>query len=70
MKEDLTLADRTFHCQQCGLVIDRDLNAVLNLAKLAGSSPDTLNACGGTSAGTKLPLRVKLAPVKQEADAV
>lgn len=49
--EYLTLADRTFHCQQCGLVIDRDLNAALNLARLAESSSDTQNACGGESAG-------------------
>jgi putative transposase len=29
-KEDLTLADRIFSCD-CGLVIDRDLNAAINL---------------------------------------
>ena len=29
---DLTLSDRTFHCEQCGLVLDRDLNAAINLA--------------------------------------
>jgi hypothetical protein len=34
---DLTLSDRTFHCEQCGLVLDRDLNAAINLEKLAGS---------------------------------
>ena len=41
---DLTLADRTFHCQQCGLVLDRDLNAAINLVQLAGSSSDSQNA--------------------------
>jgi putative transposase len=35
--EELTLSDRTFHCESCGLVLDRDLNAAINLAKLAGS---------------------------------
>jgi putative transposase len=30
-KDDLTLADRTFVCEQCGNVLDRDLNAALNL---------------------------------------
>jgi putative transposase len=49
---ELTLADRTFHCQQCGLVLDRDLNAAINLAKLAGSLSDSLNACGADSAGS------------------
>ena len=29
--EDLTLSDRIFHCEQCGLVRDRDLNAAINL---------------------------------------
>ncbi len=32
---DLTLADRVFICQQCGLTINRDLNAAQNLAALA-----------------------------------
>ena len=30
-KTDLTLADRVYHCPFCGLVIDRDLNAALNI---------------------------------------
>ena len=32
---DLQLADRVFVCQECGLVIDRDLNAARNLERLA-----------------------------------
>jgi putative transposase len=35
VKAKLTLAERTFRCETCGLVIDRDLNAARNLAKLA-----------------------------------
>lgn len=31
-KKDLNLSDRTYTCQKCGLVIDRDLNASINLA--------------------------------------
>ncbi|GCE23325.1 RNA-guided endonuclease InsQ/TnpB family protein [Dictyobacter kobayashii] len=35
--EDLTLSDRLFQCKECGYVIDRDLNAAINLAlKAAG----------------------------------
>ena len=30
-KTDLTLADRVYHCLACGLAIDRDLNAALNI---------------------------------------
>jgi putative transposase len=33
-KPSLTLADRTYHCDGCGLRIDRDLNAAVNLARL------------------------------------
>jgi putative transposase len=35
VKTKLTLAERTFTCEVCGLRIDRDLNAAHNLAKLA-----------------------------------
>lgn len=32
IKRDLKLQDRTYVCPECGLVIDRDLNAAINLA--------------------------------------
>lgn len=32
--KDLKLKDRVFICQECGLVIDRDLNASINLCKI------------------------------------
>lgn len=35
MKNDLTLSDRTFICESCGSVLDRDVNAALNLAACA-----------------------------------
>ena len=31
IKKDLKLSDRTYICKECGLVIDRDLNASINL---------------------------------------
>jgi putative transposase len=46
VKQKLSLSERAFKCEICGFECDRDLNAALNLAQLAGSSPDTLNACG------------------------
>ena len=49
--DDLSLADRVFRCEHCGLVLDRDLNAAKNLAKLADSSSDSQNACGEASSG-------------------
>ena len=37
IKKDLKLSDRTYVCPHCGLVIDRDYNAALNLMKHAAS---------------------------------
>ncbi|TBR59556.1 transposase [Mastigocladus laminosus UU774] len=34
-KETLTLNERVFECNHCGFVIDRDLNAAINLKKIA-----------------------------------
>ena len=67
--EDLTLADRTFCCEDCGQALDRDLNAASNLATLAGSSSERQNACGEESAGWGLRAQVNLSPVKQEPNA-
>lgn len=36
-KPNLTLADRMYACEHCGLMIDRDLNAAVNLARLGGT---------------------------------
>lgn len=33
VKKDLTLKDRMYKCDVCGLVIDRDFNAALNLSR-------------------------------------
>ena len=45
VKAKLSLSERTFNCDACGLTIDRDLNAAINI-KVAGSAPETLNARG------------------------
>ncbi|HEU5199349.1 MAG TPA: RNA-guided endonuclease TnpB family protein, partial [Ktedonobacterales bacterium] len=66
--EDLELGDRMFRCRNpqipCDLALDRDLNAAINLSKLADSSPESQNACGAGSAG-----RSRKAPVKLPAQA-
>ena len=46
VKAKLSLSERTFDCDACGLSIDRDLNAAINI-RVAGSAPETLNARGG-----------------------
>lgn len=35
IKKDLKLSDRTYVCANCGIVLDRDLNAAINLANQA-----------------------------------
>ena len=47
VKAKLSLSERTYRCESCGLVLDRDLNAAINLM-VAGSAPETLNAHGET----------------------
>ena len=44
-KAKLSLSERTFNCDACGLSMDRDLNAAINI-QVAGSAPETLNARG------------------------
>lgn len=46
VKAKLPLSERTFSCNDCGLSIDRDLNAAINI-EVAGSAPEMLNARGG-----------------------
>ena len=47
VKAKLSLSERTYRCDSCGLVLDRDLNAAINIC-VAGSAPETLNARGAT----------------------
>ncbi|MEU7172051.1 IS607 family element RNA-guided endonuclease TnpB [Micromonospora tulbaghiae] len=39
VKTKLALSEREYHCQTCGLILDRDLNAARNLAALAAPTP-------------------------------
>ena len=48
VKAKLLLENRTYHCETCGLELDRDLNAAINLARWASTAP----AVNTTSAGT------------------
>lgn len=52
----LTLKDRTFTCGSCGLVLDRDLNAAVNLAAWAENHPPAVTdgmECGGARLGDR-----------------
>ena len=46
VKAKLSLNERVYRCDGCGLVMDRDLNAAVNIL-VAGSAPETINARGG-----------------------
>jgi len=73
-KKTLKLGTRTFRCEGCGAVLDRDLNAALNLkqsgtASSAGSSRGNAGeACGEGSSGRSGDTLVKLSSMKQEPD--
>ena len=75
MKAKLSLAERTYRCDSCGLVLDRDLNAAINIL-VAGSAPETLNAHGETvrrsdrSSGHRTRVAVKCEPSVRHLGAV
>ena len=52
VKTKLSLSQRSYECEACGLVIDRDLNAAINIMNVAQSCGETLNGRGGNSAGS------------------
>lgn len=46
VKDELKLSERTFRCDSCGLVIDRDLNAAVNLMRISTVKTTGSNAPG------------------------
>jgi len=66
VKDEMPLSIRVYECEHCGLVLDRDLNAALNL--VAVSSTETLNACGDLA--STVPARaLRAGSLKQEVNA-
>ncbi len=45
VKAKLSLSERTYRCDHCGLTLGRDVNAACNLVKLAASGAESLNVC-------------------------
>lgn len=82
-KEDITLSDRIYRCDNCGLVIDRDLNSAINILKIGLSKVETTTVknlptdCGNVMPverkattrilGSNPYIRVSYTSVKQEA---
>ena len=67
MKSELSLSERTYRCDSCGMVLDRDTNAAANLAAWAEAEVSSVaqvpdlqaggrvnNVRGGSSAGHRL----------------
>ncbi|MFY7804339.1 MAG: RNA-guided endonuclease InsQ/TnpB family protein [Limnoraphis robusta] len=50
LKDSMLLSERVYQCENCGISLDRDLNAAKNLASMAGSLP--VSACGLDGADT------------------
>ena len=65
VKAKLSLSERTYSCEHCGLVIDRDLNAAINI-NVAGGAPETKNAHGGSGSRDDLLSRATQDPLKCE----
>jgi putative transposase len=71
LKENLTLQDRTYNCE-CGLIIDRDLNAAFNLEKYGliklknTESSSEIKACGESVSLSDALLDHKAVSLKQE----
>ena len=64
VKAKLSLAERVYRCEHCGLTIDRDLNAAINIM-VAGSAPETVNARGGDVSRADV-CRATQTPAKRE----
>lgn len=66
VKAKLALSERTYVCTTCGLVLDRDVNAAVNLARLAGSGPDSNGRGADRKTGPARQVAVKRQPGAQQ----
>jgi transposase len=65
VRAKLALSERTYRCDACGLVLDRDVNAARNLAaygrrQIAGSGPEIPNGRGAdrkTTSGSQVAVK-------------
>ena len=49
VKDKLLLSERTYHCEECGFTIDRDLNASINILNVGLKQIEATDATVGTS---------------------
>jgi putative transposase len=65
----MKLSDRTYICPKCGLTIDRDLNAAINIRNIGLQNTFGLkgiNACGDDVSQTSAEPKTMQSSVKQE----
>ncbi|EKN8003789.1 transposase [Campylobacter coli] len=48
-KETLSLSERTYHCNECGFTIGRDLNASINILNVGINKIVATDATAGTT---------------------
>ena len=53
VKKELKLSERTYHCEECGFTIDRDLNASINILNVGLKQIEATDATVGTSLKNK-----------------
>ena len=63
VKDKLLLSERTYHCNECGFTIDRDLNASINILKTGLMQIEATVATTGTSLKNQS-LRSSLEPLE------
>ena len=63
VKDKLLLSERTYHCEECGFTIDRDLNASINILNTGLKMIEATDATVGTSLKNKS-LRSSLEPLE------
>jgi len=66
-KENLKLSDRIYKCD-CGLIMDRDLNAAKNLERFYTVSSTGINACGDERFIEETKVSKRCSSVKQESN--